>query len=186
MSESIVFIGDGLVAGGRWEEWLPDYDVINLGVGGETTDGVLARLDNVVELQPSAVVLAIGTNDLGWRRSDEYVVRNIETILVTLRKQLPTVRILIHSVFPREREFVLPIQSINRHLWQFAPTTRARYLDLWPVLAEPDGELKSVFTTDRLHLNAQGYAAWLAELKFGLEELFEYPPSSSVIPVQNA
>lgn len=186
MAESIVFIGDGLVAGGQWEDWLPEFDVMNLGVGGDTTDGVLARLDNFVELQPGAIVLEIGTNDLGWRRSDEYVVRNIETILVTFRRRLPDTRILVQSVTPREREFAEPIRSINRHLWQFAPTLRAQYLDLWPVLAEADGELKSEYTEDRLHLNDAGYAAWLRELKAALEMLFERPPSSSVIPVQNA
>jgi lysophospholipase L1-like esterase len=186
MSTTLVFIGDGLVAGGQWVDWLPDYEVQNLGIGGETTDDVLARLDMVVELDPDAIALGIGTNDLGWRRSDEYVVRNIETILVTLRKRLPDTRILIHSVPPREREFADAIRSINRHLWQFAPTTHAQYLDLWPALAEADGELNPAFTHDRLHFTPQGYEAWLSELKPALETLFEFPPSSSAIPVQHA
>lgn len=186
MSGSIAFVGDGLTAGGRWDEWFPAYGVHNLGMSGDTTDEIIAKLDVVVELQPTAVAVLIGTNDLGWRRSDEYVVRNTETFLVVLRKRLPSTRILVQSVLPREREYAPTIQSINRHLRQFSPTQRARYLDLWPVLAEPDGELSPMCSNDRLHLNAEGYAVWVAELGPALEALFGQSPTTSAIPIQQA
>jgi len=186
MSARVLFMGDGLIAGGSWSDWLPAFDVTNLGVTGETTDDLLARVDELVELAPEAVVLGIGSNDLGWRRSDEHIVRNIETILVTVRRRLPETRILIHSVPPRERELAETIRSINRHLWQFAPTTHSLYLDLWPALAEADGELNPAYSDDRLHLTAQGYGVWLAELIPALETLFEVPTTTSVIPVQHA
>lgn len=186
MSASVLFVGDGLIASGHWGDWLPGHDVTNLGATGATSDDVLARLDEIVGLASDALVLGVGTNDLGWRRSDEYVVRNIESILVTLRRRLPETRILIHSVPPRERELAATIKSINRHLWQFAPTTHSRYLDLWPALALGDGELNPAYSDDRLHLNAQGYEAWLTELTPALETLFEVPTTTSVIPVQHA
>ena len=186
MPATVVFMGDGLIAGGRWGEWLPAYEVTNLGIGGSTSDDLLGGLDVLVERHPDAVVIGIGTNDLGWRRTDEHVVRNIESILVTIRRRLPATRVLIHSVLPREREFADLIRSINRHLWQFAPTTHAQYLDLWPALAEADGELNPAYTEDRLHLTKEGYEAWVGELIPALEALFELPPSSSAIPVQHA
>ena len=42
---------------------------------------------------------------------------------------------------PRGHEFADQIRDINRHLWQFAPTVHAQWLDLWPALALEDGEL---------------------------------------------
>ena len=184
MTESLVFIGDGLTSGGHWDEWFPDFTVHNLGVSGETTDALITRLHDVGALDPNVVVVQIGTNDVGWRRSDEYIVRNIETILCTLRKQLPETRILAQSIPPRERDNAEVIRSINRHIRQFAPTLRAGYLDLWPLLAEPDGEMSTGFSDDRLHLNAEGYATWLAEMKLALDVLFEAPLTTSAIPVQ--
>jgi lysophospholipase L1-like esterase len=184
MTDSLVFIGDGLTSGGRWDEWFPEFTVHNLGVSGETSDALLARLHQVTELAPDAVIVQIGTNDVGWRRSDEYIVRNVETILHSLRKQLPETRILAQSIPPRERDHVEVIRSINRHIRQYAPTLHAGYLDLWPIFADPDGEISEGFSEDRLHLNEAGYAAWLAELKLALEVLFETPPTTSVIPVQ--
>ncbi|MFO7690016.1 MAG: GDSL-type esterase/lipase family protein [Cryobacterium sp.] len=185
MSASIALVGDGLLAGGQWEKWLPEYDVVNLAVPGGTTDDVIGTLDQVVDLHPDAVVLQIGTNDLGWRKSDEHVVRNIETILHTLRKQLPRTRILVHLVLPRGHDFSATIQSINRHIWQYAPTQYVQYLDLWAAMAQPDGELAVGLSDDRLHLTPAGYEAWLAELRPALDALFERPPSTSAIPTQH-
>lgn len=186
MSVSIAFVGDGLTAHGRWGEWFPDFEVHNLGVSGDTSDEVVKRLQSVIDLRPDAVIMLAGTNDLGWRRSDEYIVRNLETILCDLRKNLPDARILIHSVTPREREYADTIRSVNRHLWQFAPTQKAAYLDLWPALAEPDGEISPKYSEDRLRLNEAGYEAWLRELRPAIDELFARPPATSAIPIQNA
>lgn len=132
---ALALVGDSLTQGGDWAAWLPGEDVRNFGVAGDTTDDVVARLGAVIDAQPATVALLIGTNDLAWRRSAEHVVRNIETILVTLRKELPEARILVQSVLPRGHEFADQIRDINRHLWQFAPTVHAAWLDLWPAMA---------------------------------------------------
>ena len=186
MAGSIVLLGDGLTAAGKWDDWLPGYEVINLGVSGDTSDEILSRLDQVVDLAPDAVIVQAGTNDLSRRRSDEYIVRNVETLLCDLRKNLPHARLLIQSVPPRERDYAETIHSVNVHLRQFAPTQYAQYLDLWPALAEPDGELSPRFSHDRLHLDEAGYQAWLSELEPALERLFELPPSSRAITIQKA
>jgi lysophospholipase L1-like esterase len=175
MSEVVVFVGDGLSAAARWEERFSEFEVHNLGVNGDTTDEVVARLDDVAIVEPDAVVLQVGTNDVGWHRSDEYIVRNIETILCTLRKQLPETRLLVQSVPPREDVFTPVIRSVNRHLRQFAPTVKARYLDLWPVLADSDGRLSAQWSTDGLHLTEAGYDVWLAELRPALVDTLLHP-----------
>ena len=91
----VLFLGDSITAQGSWDTWLPDEHTLNQGVSGDTTDGVLARLEAVVAEQPEVIVLLIGTNDFGnHRASAEHVVRNVETILVTLRRELPGVRLL--------------------------------------------------------------------------------------------
>ena len=183
MSEfgTTAFVGDSLTQAGRWQEWFPDEEVLNFGVSGDTTDDVIARLGEVIEAAPGSIVLLIGTNDLAWRRSAEHIVRNVETILVTLRRDLPETRILVQSVMPRGHEFAPEIRDVNRHLWQFAPTVHAQWLDLWPALALEDGELNPAYSDDRLHLNEAGYSAWVAELKPALERLRLQPPSSRAI-----
>lgn len=176
-----VFLGDSLIQDGDWSEWFPELNTVNLGRGGDTTAGVLARLGEVVAASPDEVLLLIGTNDLGTRQSVEHLVRNIQSIMVDLRRDLPGARMLLQSILPRGREFAEQIQEANIHLRQFAATVRAQYLDLWPVLALEDGELNPAYSQDRLHLNAAGYEAWLSELRPALERLRDEPPMSRPI-----
>ncbi len=178
-----VFLGDSITAGGSWQDWLPDLEVVNLAVGGYTTDDMLEQVQGVVERAPDWIVLMIGTNDLGTRKPVEHLVRNIEYALMTLRREIPGVRILVQSILPRGHEFADQIRDANRHLWQFSATIHAQWLDLWPAFALEDGELNPVYSDDRLHLNDEGYTAWLAELRPALERLREAPPLTTPIQV---
>lgn len=180
---TIALLGDSITAQGDWANWLPERRTVNLGVSGVTTDDLIARVDEVTELHPDAVSLLIGTNDLGTRKTVEHLVRNIEYLLVTLRKSLPGTRMLVQSIMPRGREFADQIQDANRHLRQFAPTVNAQYLDLWPVFAEEDGEIAAELSDDRLHLTERGYQQWLSELLPALERLDDAPPMSRPISI---
>lgn len=180
---SIAFVGDSITEGAQWAAWFPDRLTHNLGIGGNTTDDLVARLDTVIELKPEAVALLIGTNDLGMRKSVEHLVRNIEFTLVTLRRGLPGTRMLVQSIMPRGREFAAQIHDANRHLRQFAPTVNAQYLDLWPAFGDEDGELNQALSDDRLHLTEDGYERWLGELRPALERLDDSPPMSRPITI---
>jgi lysophospholipase L1-like esterase len=175
------FVGDSITAAGAWQDWFVDVDARNFGLDGDTTDSLLERLDAVIESDPQTIVLLIGTNDLAERRSIERIVRNIESALVRLHQELPDARILLQSVLPRGREYAENVKEINRHIWQFAATQRVHYLDLWPIMADADGELNADYSDDRLHLTPAGYEAWLSELRPALERVNDLPPMSRPI-----
>lgn len=180
-ADTVVFLGDSLTQGGDWSAWFPDLNALNFGIGGNTSEDVLARLDAVVAAQPDEIVLLVGTNDFGLRRNVETLVRNVQSILVDLRRDLPGSRMLVQSVMPRGREFADRIREANIHLRQFSATVHAQFLDLWPAMALEDGELNPVFSEDRLHLNDAGYEAWLSELRPALVRLRNLPPMTSPI-----
>ncbi|MGN7189539.1 MULTISPECIES: GDSL-type esterase/lipase family protein [unclassified Curtobacterium] len=178
---TVLFLGDSITEQGSWDQWLPGERTVNQGVGGDTTDGVLARLDDVVAAKPESIVLLIGTNDFGNHRSSvEHVVRGVESILVTLRRELPGVRLLLVSILPRQADWSAKIEEANRHLRQFVATCHAQYLDLWPALADGD-HLDERFTEDGLHLTEDGYRAVVDELVPALERLRGLPPMSRPI-----
>lgn len=168
----VLLIGDSLVAGGAWQAWLPQVDIVNAGVPGETSGDVLARVRPTREAGASssvpswdgaaAVCVLVGTNDLTLRRPQEEIVRNIAGILRALRTEIPQAVLLVQSIMPRTSRMRGSIRSLNESLRMIADSAGARWLDLWPVLADPDGRLRAEFTTDRLHLTDAGYEAWLS------------------------
>lgn len=184
-AETVVFLGDSITQGGDWAAWFPELNAVNLGLGGSTSEDILERLGAVVAADPDEIVLLIGTNDLGMRRNVESLVRNVQSILVDLRRDLPGSRMLVQSIMPRGREFADRIREANIHLRQFSATVHAQFLDLWPAMALDDGELNPTFSDDRLHLNDAGYEAWLSELRPALVRLRDLPPMTSPIRAIN-
>src|SRR5215469_2048183 len=56
----IIFLGNSITQFGDWKKLLNDSTVINRGIGGDITFGVLKRLDDVIKRQPSKLFLLIG------------------------------------------------------------------------------------------------------------------------------
>ena len=164
IEREVVFLGDSITAGGAWHEWFPDVPVVNRGIDGDTTDGVLNRLDSVIS-EPSKVFLLIGTNDLTFRRPIEQVFANQRSIIGGILTRAPRASLLVQSVMPRTREFRARLDQLNARYSALVDEFGATYVDLWPALSTPEGEMDPAFSLDRLHLNEAGYRAWTTVLQ---------------------
>lgn len=162
---SIVFLGDSITEGGLWHEWFPGLPVVNRGIDGDTTRGVLDRIGVAVAGRPAGVLLLIGTNDLTRRESTADSAGRVGEILHAIRAASPEARILLQSVMPRQAKFRDRVLELNGRYESLARTRRVTYLDLWPALATPEGTLRPDFTLDGLHLNGSGYRAWVDVLR---------------------
>jgi lysophospholipase L1-like esterase len=159
----IVFVGDSLIADGPWSELF--CPIKNRGIGGETTSGLLDRLDEVTESQPHKIFLLIGTNCLAADVPVAQVVRNYRELLERVRRESPQTRVYVISVLPVNPRFAkgpvhvnATIRELNRQLrdlvGQFASVT---FLDVFDALTDASGDLRKDLTTDGLHLNLDGY-----------------------------
>lgn len=160
----VVFLGDSITEGGAWNEWFPQAPVINRGIGGDTTDGVLKRLDTAIH-HPSQVFLLIGTNDLALRRPVDEIRANQRAIVEGIVTRAPETDLTIQSVMPRKPKFHARIERLNNTYRALAQEFGATYLDLWPALSDGAGALNPTFTLDGLHLNGAGYRAWTGLLR---------------------
>ncbi|NEN05344.1 hypothetical protein G3T36_05615 [Diaminobutyricibacter tongyongensis] len=162
----IVMLGDSITEFGIWEEWFADSPMSNRGIGGEISGQVLTRLNSAID-RPRAVFLLIGTNDLAFGIPRDEIVHNVATIVTTIEQLAPGTPVVLQSVMPRAlafRDEILALNQLYRELVEAAPA-HVRYLDLWPALATPEGALRPEFTEDKLHLNGNGYAAWVKQLQ---------------------
>ena len=87
MNHKVVFFGDSITQG---FDALRQYDnVFNLGVSGDKTTDLIARIFGVMRLQPDTLFLLIGTNDylVQQRYWQEYInidFKVVYTALITL------------------------------------------------------------------------------------------------------
>jgi lysophospholipase L1-like esterase len=170
----VVFLGDSITDLYPLETSFPERALINRGIGGDTTRGILERLeDTVLVLEPTHLVLLIGVNDLSLGRSVEAIAADYETILESLRSAYPELVIYVISVYPVNGLTYAPLELIadkipqlNLQIAAIAQTYNATYIDLYPVLLdEATDRLKAEYADDGLHPNAAGYAVITAFLR---------------------
>ena len=145
---------------------LKNDQIKNRGICGDTTDGILNRIDNIIEYQPQKLFLLIGINDLNQGRQVPNIVENYNLILNSIKDKLPTTKVFIQSVLPvNYQKFQKSgvndkVIELNLKLRELAKEFSYQYIDLFSAFLDINKELDSQYTTDGVHLNGQGYLVW--------------------------
>jgi len=168
----IVFLGNSITEGGKdWSKRLNYPNIKNRGIGGDVTDGVLARLDEIIYFKPKAVFLLIGINDL-WNNgspdnpSSEYIANNIIKISQVINAETPKTKIYIQTVLPIEKEkFKNNILKVNEIIKANEKDNPYQTIDLYSIFVNENGLIKSQLSTDGVHLNEEGYNTWAEFIK---------------------
>jgi lysophospholipase L1-like esterase len=164
---AIVFLGDSITQG--WHDDLdgsfPGLKVANRGISGDTTRGVLIRLqEDVISLNPRAVVLLIGTNDLEEGAEPWVVATNIRLILDELKRANPAMPVVLCQVMPSSPQKKRPaylIRRINQLILELTlDQPQVTVVDTWKLYAGPDNNATADLFPDLLHPNNLGYAKW--------------------------
>ena len=114
---AVVLLGDSITQG--WGEdfsaWFPGMKIANRGISGDTSRGVLIRMDeDALALQPAAVVLLIGTNDLEEKADPETIAGNFKLILAKLAQHNGKMPIVLCEVFPSSTTKNRPADKIKK------------------------------------------------------------------------
>ncbi len=174
---SVVFFGDSITQGwGSLANDFPDLKVANRGISGDTSRGLLQRLEgDVLALQPRAVSLLIGTNDLALGASPEVVASNIRQIVAALHKSDSSMPVIINQVMPRGPQpgrFPEKIEQLNALLLKaYQDNPKVLFCDTWSLFNDGNGACRKEEFPDMLHPNTAGYSKWIGALKPILEKL---------------
>jgi lysophospholipase L1-like esterase len=170
--DALVFVGDSITDG--WNTLNQDFadlhvKVANRGIGGDTTPNLLYRLqDDILSLHPRALVILIGTNDLGQHTPVADIADNLRELHRRIRAAYPKIPIAWCLVMPRggEDNFPQRIHDLNTEIEKIAANDRLITIcDTFQPLATSDGTSKAEdFVPDHLHPNAAGYAVWRSVL----------------------
>ncbi len=160
----IVFFGDSLTYYGDFGSVFPDKVVCNLGLRGDTIQGMIDRVEQVWILEPKQVFLMAGINDVSRVTADEFEML-YNMLIDTIIQGLPKATLVIQSILPvNTQSFSIScyngqIIDCNSRIQKIVTDRRLNYLDVHS-LYEEDEQLPFSLTRDGLHLTADAYKKW--------------------------
>jgi lysophospholipase L1-like esterase len=167
----IVFLGNSLTEGFDLNI-LGDSTIINRGISGDFTEGVLKRLDEVVSLKPSRLFIEIGINDLIEKVPVKEICRNYRQIVERVQKASPSTQIYIQSLLPvrMQSSFLTSSEDVNEVVGEqnmalkaLADKMKIPFIDLYSHFVV-NNEMNPRLTYDGIHLVNEGYQIWKAEV----------------------
>ncbi len=167
LSGDIVMLGNSLTEqGGNWSERLKLPNVKNRGISGDNTDGVLARLNEIVCGKPSKVFLMIGTNDLWTDHSPAEIFEKIDRIANTLSRSDQDIMVYVQTILPlaKDHEKAKKLAEINA-LIRGGNSSAYRVIDTSSEFTDDSGAMRPDLTTDGVHLTEKGYQVWSSFLQ---------------------
>jgi lysophospholipase L1-like esterase len=188
---TVVFVGDSITY--NWsQDWagqqatFTQSNWFDVGVIGINSSQIAAPFDAyVVDLQPKAVHILAGTNDVypGWQLSK--TAKNIETMVTKAKAH--HIAVVIGTIppwgpgaLPEEAdpspERFQRIDQLNQWIIQYAAQQGIQVVDYHSLLAAPNGEnYIPALTVDGVHPSAAGYAVMTPHTEQALQAAMATP-----------
>ena len=156
----LVVFGDSITEWAPWADIFRDVSMVNRGLAGDTTAGMLRRIDTTLNVNPKLICFMAGINDLAQGYSVDQAFTNYVEIVDTWLKQ--GIKVVVQStLFVGEslQGLNTQVEELNSLLKSYCHENGVQFLDVNEVLA-PNGVLLDDFSCDDLHLNAKAYQQW--------------------------
>ena len=164
-----VFIGDSISDYGEFQEYFPGEVVLNRGIRNDVAEGVLNRIQEVVDRNPLEAYLMIGVNDIRYGTDAKDFESEVKTIVDSFDEK--ETRLFIQSILPVNYGLFgnevsnEKVKQFNDILQRIADDNGIEYIDLHSSFIDKKGQLDKKFTVDGLHLNGKGYEVWVDRLR---------------------
>jgi len=161
-----------------FDKYFGNIRTANFGIAGDTTQGVLWGLRNgeAQGYQPKAVMLMIGTNNMGPNTPPE-IAEGIGAVVLELRTNFPAAKILLLGIFPRglpDDPIRERVAATNRIISRLDDQQYVFYLDIGANFLDATGAfLPDAFRPDNLHPQAKGYDIWGEAVQARLAQLLK-------------
>lgn len=160
-----------------WHVLFPEYSVIQMGIGGDTVEGLLNRLDEMISHKPKFIFIEIGVNDLLNYHKLDY--DNYEKIINRCYEALPETKIFVQSLYPVTKKFSLgsdfyvdksELLKANETIRKLCQIKNIVYIDMYSFLENESGYLADEDSPDGLHIMGGKYFDIAKELRQYLYE----------------
>ncbi|MFA0548785.1 SGNH/GDSL hydrolase family protein [Vibrio splendidus] len=167
----LVMFGDSITEWAPWADIFRDVSMVNRGLAGDTTTGMLRRIDTTLNVKPKLVCFMAGINDLAQGYDVDHIYQNYIDMLKVWQEN--DIRILVQStlyVGSKLQGLNPSVELLNSKISEYCSQQGIAFLDVNSVLS-PNQLLSNEYSCDDLHLNAKAYQAWSKVLQPKIEEL---------------
>ncbi len=165
---NLIFLGDSLIEYYDWQGRFPGHRAANLGVAGESVEGLLSRVVKLRESAPEADVILIMSGKNNVAMDDLEFPEFYRIIIEKLTAFYPDAKIVAHSLPPTMVDFISneSIIKINDTLKELAKDSGAEYLDIYARFVDTGGStIKEYLLDDGIHISSEGYRVWANALE---------------------
>lgn len=170
--ENIVFLGDSITERYNLEEYYgKKINVVNSGVGGNTTDDIISNMTKrLYQYNPTKVFLLVGINNIIQGQDTDDIYSDIVKIINEIKQKRKNINIYVESIYPTNETndekifgeyvnsgFNEKIKIINYKLKRYCKKNNITYIDVYSKLIDSNEQLNISFTLDGIHLNQKGY-----------------------------
>ncbi|WP_061037601.1 SGNH/GDSL hydrolase family protein [Vibrio coralliirubri] len=169
----LVMFGDSITEWAPWADIFRDVSMVNRGLAGDTTTGMLRRIDTTLNVKPKMVCFMAGINDLAQGYDVDHIYQNYINMLKVWQEN--DIRILVQStlyVGSKLQGLNPSVELLNSKISEYCSQQGITFLDVNSVLS-PNQLLSNEYSCDDLHLNAKAYQAWAEILQPTIEELLK-------------
>jgi len=161
-NDLIVFYGSSSIRLWDLQQDFPSLNTLNLGFGGAFIHSLSNNFENLFEgLQPKAIVLYLGGNDLTLGLSASEIVAHIRVFVQRIHQKFPSTTILNVSLKPsfERQEFLEVIQQINQGMFELSmQLSYLQQVKFYEFLIDQNQQIRTdLLLQDGLHLNSLGY-----------------------------
>lgn len=165
----VVFLGDSITELWNLAKFFPGKPHVNRGISGQTTPQMLLRMfPDVIKLQPEAVVILAGTNDIAGNTGPTTLTMMQDNFrAITQLAEKNGIKVILCSLtpvndYPQIKQTALhppaDIVRLNEWIRSYASEVDAGFADYYSALVDSQGMLRNGLSNDGLHPNENGYA----------------------------
>ncbi len=181
--QRVVFLGNSITEGWVREDsaFFADNNFVGRGISGQTSPQLLLRFrQDVIDLEPTAVVVHIGTNDVAENTGPydpDFTVGNIRSMVELA--QANDIAVILAAVVPSTAFSWRPevgdrsemIVALNRRLAELAAEKDIPFVDYHAALRNADNGMDAELAADGVHPTQRGFAVMKALVLPVVEEV---------------
>lgn len=182
----VVFMGNSITEG--WLNIRPDFfanrPYVNRGISGQTTPQMLLRFrQDVINLNPSVVVILAGINDIAGNTGPS-TIEMISDNIISMAElaKANNIKVILCSVLPAYdfpwRPGLEPAEKVvklNKLLKTYANKHNLVYVDYFSAMANESNGLKKELGSDGIHPNKTGYLIMEPLIEKAIKKTLKHP-----------